>query len=127
METTKETKTQLKFEPRWFSDRYAELECGVFVVHYRENGRPRGTIAAIVLPTGEYWFGVALSNPSDQFVKKVGRAKAIGRAFGNYHKWAAPNGTINFSLGGWSKKLVESLKFETMKVLSVVNGSRRIK
>lgn len=89
----------MKFQVREFSKRFRPVECAVIVMHESNIGfRPiiqydpidglpdiqklklRATGAAIILPTGAVYIGVALCSPHDQFIKKVGRAKAIGRA-----------------------------------------------
>lgn len=82
----------MKFESRKFSKRFPPVECAIFVVHEPFEAKRyetttgvvyqyRGTAAAIILPDGRFWVGATLCSPRDQFVKKIGRAKAIGRAF----------------------------------------------
>lgn len=84
----------MKFAPIQFSKRFPALTCCVFVQHekvdaFREfnpRAKPSGraTAAAIVLPEGAAYIGVTICADGDQFVKKVGRAKALGRAFQAY-------------------------------------------
>lgn len=85
----------MKFEKRHFSRRHAPLDCALFVVHepcdatlrdkygmdLPSHLMYRGTAAALILPDGDYWIGVTLCSPGDQFVKKSGRDKAVGRAY----------------------------------------------
>ncbi len=80
----------MKFSTQKLSKRFPEFEASIFLIHepYRMPGAGdvlsnahRGTAAAIILPDGRYWVGVALCSPMDPFVKATGRAKAIGRAY----------------------------------------------
>lgn len=70
----------MKFEERRFSKRLPPVECAIIVVHEHHDSVLRGTGAALVLPNGRAWIGVALCAPGDQFVKTTGRTKATGRA-----------------------------------------------
>lgn len=71
----------MKFELTRFSDRFEPVEAAVMVYYEQTKEQAyRGVAAAIVLPDGKYWIGVTLCSPDDQFIKAVGRAKAIGRA-----------------------------------------------
>jgi hypothetical protein len=71
---------QMKFELRQFSKRYVPVECAVFVIHEPVAVVLRATGAAILTTDGAVFIGVALCSRHDQFIKKVGRAKALGRA-----------------------------------------------
>lgn len=91
----------MKFESHTFSKRFPPITCALFVIHepprgpyveYDTRGEAppshaeiafRGTAAAIILPDGRFWVGVCLCSPRDQFIKAVGRQKAIGRAHAN--------------------------------------------
>jgi|HubBroStandDraft_6_1064221.scaffolds.fasta_scaffold476397_2 hypothetical protein len=75
----------MKFELHQFSKRFPPLECAVIVLHDPPRAQ-RGTGAAIVLPNGRAWLGVAICADGDTFVKATGRQKAIGRAFRSYMK-----------------------------------------
>lgn len=81
----------MRFEPRQFSKRFPPVTCALFFVTdspfsydaVLEMDLPtvyRATACAIILPSGSVYVGVALCSPSDQYVRKVGRAKALGRA-----------------------------------------------
>ena len=73
----------MKFIERTFSKRHPPVECALFIVHEKYlRGYSRGTACAIILPSGEFWVGVAACSSSDPFSFAVGRAKAQGRAFG---------------------------------------------
>lgn len=125
METKKAT--IMKFEDRTFSEKLGRgpIKCATFVVHVKNGkNKPIGTAAAFVLPNGEYWMGIALLNPLDQFVKKVGRAKAIGRAYALFLSTVESDGKIWFDKEGWSKSLVECLKFEVKKQSAFANLRR---
>lgn len=80
----------LKFELNKFTNRSEPIECALFVIHEPHTvvigNNYRGTAAMVILKTGEYCVGVTLCSPNDQFVKSVGRAKAVGRAFQRYTK-----------------------------------------
>ena len=92
----------MKFEDHRFSRRFLPVNCSIFVIHepipttrhiIADNGKEmpdpyahRGTAAAIILPDGRFWIGVCLCAPMDQFVKKIGRQKAIGRAARAYFR-----------------------------------------
>jgi len=90
------------FNSHQFSKRFPPVICSIFVVHepnfkgmsyveydpklvsadeFSEWIRYRGTAAAIILEDGRFWIGVSLCSPNDDFVKKIGRAKAVGRAY----------------------------------------------
>lgn len=100
----------MKFEDHRFSKRFPPVNCALFVIHEPSvagkafieydpaKGIPnvramqyRGTAAAIILPDGRFWVGVCLCAPMDQFVKKIGRQKAIGRAYVALRKGCAVN------------------------------------
>ncbi len=78
----------MKFEPHKFSRRFPAINCAIVVVHEKswtsyETFRPRpsrATAAAIIDDDGMVYIGVTLCAEGDQFVKKIGRQKAIGRA-----------------------------------------------
>ena len=90
------------FNSHQFSKRFPPVICSIFVVHEPDMWnepyikydpkfeRPyevirfaqyRATAAAIILEDGRFWIGVSLCSPNDDFVKKIGRAKAVGRAY----------------------------------------------
>lgn len=71
----------MKFSAHQFSKRFSPVDCSIFVIHDDVHTKYRGTAAAIILPSGAVYIGTSVCSPGDQFVKKVGRAKAIGRAF----------------------------------------------
>ena len=81
----------MKFHSHQFSTRFPPVVCAFFVLHepYFRASEPftldekvtRGTAAAIILEDGRFWIGVSLCSPNDDFVKKIGRAKAVGRAY----------------------------------------------
>ena len=108
----------MKFEIRKFSKRFPPVECAIFVIHEpvpttrhivvgippfeKEAPDPyahRGTAAALILPDGRFWIGVCLCAPQDQFIKSVGRQKAIGRAFVALRKGAIVDGRYTLSHG----------------------------
>lgn len=72
----------MNFAPHKFSRRFPEVECAILVVHEKPT-HYRGTAAAIITKEGGVYIGVTLCAPGDQYVKKIGRAKAIGRAAQN--------------------------------------------
>jgi hypothetical protein len=92
----------MKFEEHRFSKRFPPVTCALFVIHeapmpqivvprddfpfVANRSIHRGTAAAIILPDGRFWIGVCLCAPMDQFVKKIGRQKAIGRAARAYFR-----------------------------------------
>ena len=88
----------MKFERRKFSKQWPEVECAIVIV--RESGSnmsiapyvSRGTAAALILPGGACFTGVALCSPADNFVKATGRARATGRAFQAYIQCYAAEG-----------------------------------
>lgn len=76
-----------KFEVRDFSRRPAikallAQPLAIFTVHDsdRDVNGFRGTAVAIIREDGRFYVGTAVATPEDTFVKKVGRAKALGRA-----------------------------------------------
>lgn len=94
----------MQFEEHQFSKRFPKITAALFVIHEpiylgclgtkvntdgsvdQKNLEPitgghRGTAAAIILPDGRFWAGVALCSPADPYVKATGRQKALGRAF----------------------------------------------
>lgn len=74
----------MQFDTRQFSKRFPKVTCSLFVIHEPlpiHTSMHRGTAAAIILPDGRFWIGVALCSPCDQYVKATGRQKALGRAF----------------------------------------------
>ena len=73
----------MKFAMHSFSKRKPAVECAVFVIHEAPQTAYRATGAAIIMPSGMVYVGVCACSPSDAFVRKVGRAKAIGRAYQN--------------------------------------------
>lgn len=120
----------MKFESRSFSKRHPAIECALFVIHEQVNHLPyveyqpglgipspaslhlRGTAAAIILPDGRFWIGVCLCSPKDQFVKSVGRAKAVGRAYATMLKSKDESYTAFASLGApeWIDDLKRMLR-----------------
>ena len=80
----------MKFTKQKLNKRFPEIECNIYVLRepYREPGAGdvlsnlhRGTAAAIIMPDGRFWVGVALCSPMDQFSKEIGRLAAVGRAY----------------------------------------------
>lgn len=91
---------EVKFTTHKLSKRFPAFEAAIFVMSEPPRALPyveydpvaglpngkvaasyRGTAAAIILPDGRFWVGVCLCSPEDQFIKAVGRQKAIGRVF----------------------------------------------
>lgn len=70
----------MTFEKLQFSRRFPPLTCAVFVIHDKPGTKYRGSAAAIVLQDGRMYVGTSICSPQDQFVKKLGRIKAVGRA-----------------------------------------------
>lgn len=124
----------MKFTEYTFSKRFPAVECAVFVIHQPANHRPwieydphtgvpdvvamryRGTAAAIILPDGRYWTGVALCSPSDPYVRVVGRQKALGRAFQALRTGQQGSGYVNehgkivFAVGNnWAERMKKEL------------------
>ena len=73
----------MKFTLHSFSKRKPAVECAVFVIHEAPQTAYRATGAAIILRTGRVFVGVCACSPSDMFARKVGRDKAVGRAYQN--------------------------------------------
>ena len=71
----------MKFESRTFSKRFAPQECVVFVMHEPDGTPFRATGAALILRSGAAYVGIAVCSPADRFIRSVGHAKAVGRAF----------------------------------------------
>lgn len=76
----------MKFTTKQYSPKHPPIECVEFVIHEPATmalTKPflRGTAAALVLPSGQVFIGVALCSDKEQFVRAVGRQKAIGRAY----------------------------------------------
>ena len=136
----------MKFHSHQFSKRFPPVICSIFVVHepnfkgmsyveydpklvsadeFSEWIRYRGTAAAIILEDGRFWIGVSLCSPNDDFVKKIGRAKAVGRAYQLMRAgqdgtdYLYEDGRIEFRVGSseqltldWNTKLRERLQAE---------------
>jgi hypothetical protein len=76
----------MKFTEHTFSKRFPPVECATFVIHESAEEPYRATAAAIILPTGMVYVGVSVCSVNDQFIKSVGREKALGRAFQQLRK-----------------------------------------
>lgn len=115
----------MKFEKIKYSKRKPEIEAAIFTIAEQAPGaliewcgaHPpsvlaasyRATAAALIFPTGHYWIGVTLCSPQDQFVKSVGRAKAIGRSFQSYSATLHSHGQLILSDPTWVNALKENL------------------
>ena len=125
----------MRFNCHQFSTRFPPVVCAFFVLHepYFRASEPftldekvtRGTAAAIILEDGRFWIGVSLCSPNDDFVKKIGRAKAVGRAYQLMRAgqdgtdYLYEDGRIEFRVGSseqltldWNTKLRERLQAE---------------
>jgi len=71
----------MKFTVQKFSKRFPAVQCACFVMHEPAGTPFRATGAALILQSGAVYIGIAACSPADLFVRSVGRAKAIGRAF----------------------------------------------
>src|SRR5262245_58189701 len=98
----------MKFETIQPSKRFAAIRGFVLVYHDPVTSHPRGTGAIIVDENGEYSIGISVCSRHDQFVRAVGRAKAVGRAVQDYYQ--TPHAKVDLSLPDSIKRLVHILQ-----------------
>lgn len=76
----------MKFKPTTFGYS-APITCAVIIYHEPVGTPNRSTAAVIVMENGDAWYGVAICSDNDQFIKKTGRNKSVGRAYSSiFHK-----------------------------------------
>lgn len=71
-----------------FSRRYPPIPEGQYKIFmfYEPHSEPYRGVVAVLLTNGKAFVGVSLCSPLDQFIKKVGKSMALGRAVRAYVK-----------------------------------------